>query len=869
MIPFRSRYFSTAALILVVLLPSSLQAQPARTARVQVTVVDPSSAVVPEATVDLVGLEQATQAATMPSAKTSATGVAIIEGVAPGRYSIRASFPGFDLGLLRDVRLRAGDNRHVVVLPLQRLEDTVTVSQDTQAAAADRRRSEFGLQIADDLLQTLADDPLELARQISELAGPDAIVRVDSFEGQALPPKAQIKSIHVVRDQFAAETAQPGSTFVDVVTQPGVGPIRGNLSFTLRTPSATGMSRFAPTRAPEEFSNVAGNAGGTLVRGKTSFSANLNRMSTIVTPILNAALPNGTRAETLNIEQPNTQLSSNVVVDHAITRDQTLRVSFNSGLFRIENLGVGNFDLPERAFTNENFQRTIRVQEAGPIGRRTFINTRFSFGWLDLTQTSAVDAPTIMVQDAFNAGGAQQGLNIRGKQYTVMSDVDHVRGIHSWRFGTQIDGLWFKSDSVFNQLGTYSFSSLDDYNAGRAAVYTQSIGRPVVNYYNLQGAVYVQDDIRVHRGLTFSPGLRYSVQAQVDDKLAFEPRFGLTWAPSANGRTTLRGSVGIFHNFMPPPVIEQSLRLDGEKQKELVIINPAYPDPGIDAGFVPPTNKYLIGDFNLQRNLRYSAGIDQVVNPRIRFNVLYNYVHQQQQARGDNLNPSDTITGARPDPNFANIIAIVTDTQIRRHEVFANATFNLAAQAPGIQQALFNWRRLTINTSYSFIGAQNNSGGFWVVPPTGNVEDDWGPGPADSPYRVQLMVTSSQVRNLQVTGTYLTYAGFPYNWTTGFDDNKDGFLNDRPDGVGLRTLRGDGQQTTNLRVAYTFNIGQTAAGEPAQASRYRVQLFTVVTNLGNYQNLAGYSGVATSPFFRQPTQAVNLRKLDFGFSVNF
>ena len=48
-----------------------------------------------------------------------------------------------------------------------------------------------------------------------------------------------------------------------------------------------------------------------------------------------------------------------------------------------------------------------------------------------------------------------------------MSDVDHVRGIQSWRFGTQIDGFLFKSDSVFNQLGTYSFSSLDDYSAGR------------------------------------------------------------------------------------------------------------------------------------------------------------------------------------------------------------------------------------------------------------------------------------------------------------------------------------------------------------------------------------------------------------------
>jgi hypothetical protein len=442
-----------------------------------------------------------------------------------------------------------------------------------------------------------------------------------------------------------------------------------------------------------------------------------------------------------------------------------------------------------------------------------------------------------------------------------------VRGIHSWRTGVQIDGVWFDSDSVFNQLGTYAFSSLDDYRAGRPSVYTRSIGRPVVSYYNLQGAVYVQDDIRVRRGLTFSPGVRYSVQAKLDDKYAFAPRFGLTWAPSSSGRTTLRGSVGIFHTFMPPPVIEQTLRLDGEKQKELVILNPSYPDPGLDAGVIPPTNKYLIGDFNLQRNLRYSAGIDQVINPRVRFNLLYNYVHQQQQARGNNLNAP--VNGVRPDPRFANVIEILTDTQIRRHEVFANATFNLAAQTPGIQQALFNWRRLTINTSYSYVHALNNSGGPWTVPPTGNVEDDWGPGPADSPYRVQIMVTSSQLRNLQVTTTYLTFAGFPYNWTTGFDDNRDGFLNDRPSGVGLRSLRGDGQAQLNLRCAYTFNIGRSAAAEPGQAGRYRVQLFGTVTNLTNRQNLGGYSGVQTSPFFRQPTFATNLRKVDVGLSVNF
>ena len=867
MLPLRTWRVCLSAVLAAVLFPLVLHAQPARAARVQVTVVDPSSAVIPEATVDLVGLDDTTQKVTIPTSTTGGNGIAIVENVTPGRYSIRAAFPGFDLGLLRDVRLRAGDNRHVVVLPLQRLEDTVTVSQDTQTAAADRRRSEFGVQLADDQIQALSDDPLELARQLAELAGPDAVVRVDSFEGQQLPPKAQIKSIHVVRDQFAAEAAFPGTTFVDVVTQPGVGPIRGTLNVTLRDASATGKSRFTATQAPEAFNNFGGNLGGTLIRNKTSFSASLNRVLTTVTPVLNAALPDGTRAETLNIEQPNTSVNGNLLVDHAITRDQTLRFGYNWQSFRVENLGVGNYDLPERAFTNDNGTRTMRVQEAGPIGRRTFINTRFSYGWLEITQTSAVDAPTIMVQDAFNSGGAQQGLNIRARQWTLASDLDHVRGIHSWRTGVQIDGVNFRSDSVFNQLGTYTFSSLEAYQAGRPSVYTQSIGRPVVSYFNLQGAVYVQDDIRVHRGLTFSPGVRYSLQNKLDDRTAFAPRFGLTWAPSANGRTTLRASAGLFHSFMPPPVIEQSLRLDGEKQRELVIINPSYPDPQLDAALVLASNKYLIGNFDLQRNLRYSAGIDQVINPRLRFNVLYNYIHQQQQARGHNLNAP--IDGIRPDPRYANVIEIITDTEIRRHEVFANATVNLAAQAPAVQQARFNWRRLTINASYSFVDAQNNSGGPWVVPPTGNIDDDWGPGPADSPYRVQIMVTSTQLRNLQVTGTYLTYAGFPYTWTTGFDDNRDGFLNDRPAGVGLRSLRGDGQRTANLRIAYNLNIGRAAAAEAGQPGRYRVQLFTTVTNLTNYQNLGGYSGVATSPFFRQPTFAGNLRKLDMGLSVNF
>jgi hypothetical protein len=850
--------------LLAVSAPAISFAQAAREGRVQVTVVDPSGAVVPAADVTVIGIEPATQAVTLPPVKTGEKGIGIVEGVPPGRYSIRAEFPGFDLGLLRDIRVRAGaDSRHVVVLPLQKIEDTITVGRNVQEAAADRRSTEFGLKLSDDQIQALSDDPAELARQLAELAGPDAVIRIDSFEGQQLPPKAQIKSIHVTRDQFAAEAAQPGSTFVDVVTQPGIGALRGTINASFRDGSMTGRSQYTPTRGPEQFRDFGGNVGGTLVQGRTSFSLSVNGQNNYTSPILHATLPDGTRAETLSIRQPNYAMNINGLVDHAITRDQVLRVGFQVGRQQRENQGIGDYSLPERGFRQQQRAYSIRVAEAGPIGRRAFINTRLSFNRAKLDMDSNVEAPAIVVQDAFNSGGAQRDQHAWLRNASLASDIDYVRGIHSWRGGFQVDASWFRAFSRFNYFGTYTFSDLEAYREGQPLLYTRSIGGGLVNYRQFRGAVYFQDDIRVRRGLTFSPGIRYSLQQRVDDKTAFEPRFGFTWAPGSSGATTLRGSVGLFHSWLPEEPIEQTLRLNGELQREIFLLDPAYPDPGPVTERVLPTNKYSIGNFKLGRNVRYSAGIDQVLSPRVRVNVLYNYIHLQQGARGVNVNAP--VNGVRPDPDFLNVIEVVTDTEIRRHEANVNAIISLAPPSPALQQARFNWRRLNINAGYSMIRARSNSAGFFEVSPSGNPENDWGQGPADARYRIQILMTSNQLRNFTANLTYLAYDGQPYNWTTGFDDNGDGFLNDRPAGVGLRTLRMPGQQTLNARFQYAL-LGAPGGAAP---SRYRMNLFVNVNNLANHQNLAGYSGVQTSPFFMKPRTAVNLRNVNIGTSVNF
>jgi hypothetical protein len=433
-----------------------------------------------------------------------------------------------------------------------------------------------------------------------------------------------------------------------------------------------------------------------------------------------------------------------------------------------------------------------------------------------------------------------------------------------------LSGEWYRSDQNTNYLGTYTFSSLEAYQNGQPALYTRQVGDPTVSYFIGRGAVYLQDDIRVRKTLTFSPGLRYSMQTHVSDFGSLDPRFGVTWAPFKSGRTTLRGSVGMFAGWLQPFAYEQTLRFDGQHQSELVVLNPPFPDIGA-AGSAAPSNKYVLGDFKLMRNVRYSAGIDHTFSPHVAINALYTYQQQLQTPRGKNLNAP--VDGVRPDPNFANVIEIVTDAQYRRHDLFVNLTVNLAQLSSAANAQIFSWRRLNLTAGYTLVHTRIDTvSGYspFAVPPSGSLDTEWGPGPSNMPYRFNVSLNSTQLKNLTVNLSWNGNDGAPYNWTTGTDDNHDGLLNDRPVGVGTNSLKTAPQSTFNARVTYTFARVPASPGPGSEGpSRYRVGLYLSVNNLTDHANYAGYSGIQTSPFFERPTRVINPRKMDVGLNVSF
>jgi len=79
-------------LCLIAACASNALAQPAATATLRVTVVDPSNAVIVGAVVTVTGAEAATRGQPVPPAQTTETGIATLTGLTPGRYTVLAEF---------------------------------------------------------------------------------------------------------------------------------------------------------------------------------------------------------------------------------------------------------------------------------------------------------------------------------------------------------------------------------------------------------------------------------------------------------------------------------------------------------------------------------------------------------------------------------------------------------------------------------------------------------------------------------------------------------------------------------------------------------------------------------------------------------
>jgi hypothetical protein len=846
-----------------------------------IEVLDPTGASVPYA--DIVVHREGGAADSPPtgaSAAMSPADGAIVRPLAPGIYRVQVRAPGFEPVELTAIEVRASrETRRRVQLRLARFRESVEVARDARSSALDPRG--FSTFLSREQIDALPDDPEAFVRALQDLAPPGAVVRIDGFTGAPLPPKSQILSIRIPRlDSFAAQDhgGLGGGAYIDIVTRPGGGEVRAMIEGGIRNQALAARNPIASARAPESIRSGTLAVDGPVLTDRMSFSFAVRAASVRETTALRAALPDGRQLHDPVVRPQETLTASGRVTAGLGTH--ILRVSASSDSRRAGNLGIGDRNLPERGYSSVSSDSAVRIAAGGPLGRRSHLESRVQLQWTGRRTASYTETRTERVLDAFSAGGAQMTGGARERQVMVAADLDHARGAHAWRFGLLLEHGRHRVNRSANYLGTYTFTSLADYAAGRPATYTRRIGDGRVRYSNAQLGLYVQDDVRVARSVLLSYGVRYEHQPLAPVPGALLPRASVAWSPSAAGRTTIRAGVGEFADWISTSTLEQSLLVNGERQYDVLLLHPAYPDPAA-GGAAVPRERYLLGaDLRLPRGTSLSVGIDRQLASRVRVYATYVQRAGRRLPRGENLNLPDE--GVRPDPAFGNVVAARSDARSRTRSV----TVQVLTSPRG--------RWVDAAAAYMFTAAEANTAGAYALAATGNdPATEWGPSVPAHVATGSLAVSLGGGIRVSVNPRWRS--GLPYTITTGRDDNGDGLFTDRPPGLARNSARTPSHLEIGARVSYLWQFGPRrdargvipsaggdgqsvragavavpdGGGDPASARRFRLEIFASGQNLANRPNYIAVGSVQGSPLFATPTAAINPRRIDVGMRFGF
>ena len=880
--------FAAAVLAMMVAAASTALAQQVQGAgltALRVTVLDQTDAALVSARVTITGAAGVAQ-----SEVVDGQGVAQFEELAPGAYQVSASADGFR-SMLLPVTVRRGQNQATLRLAVASIEESVVV-QDEGADA--RRDNGFTQTLSQDEIDALSDDPDEMAQQLMDMAGPGAQIFVDGFRGGRLPPKDQIQQIRFHSNSFSAEYHDAGMVRIEVITRPGMGGFRGHFNVGFRDESLNAKNAFAESKGAEQLRRFTVNFQGPLAKGKTSLSISADGNSSFDSKTIVAASPTGDVFD--QVRQPTDGLNTTVRVDHQLNAGNQLRAEYSRRNNSRSNLGVGDFDLPSRAFGTDSVTDTLRVRNTRVINKKLFSELKLEVS-NQHTDTSSVSAdPAVRVLEAFTLGGAGQSGTRAAKQFELEQNVDFAPNKkHAMRAGVLVEGGWWDSTTRSNANGTYTFSSLADYNAGRPSTFTQRIGDPLVTYSLLQAGWYVQDDIRLRKTLSLSLGARQEVQAKVADTWNVAPRAAVTW--NATKTTVVRGGYGWFYDWYDSSLYEQTVRVDGTHQIDVVVTNPAYPSVSGVGNSLPPS---VIRAASLTQPLiqQASIGVERPLTPWLGLRTDYMWTRASDVLRSVNVNAP--LDGVRPNPAVGNI------TEIRSIGKRASDRLTVATNIRVPSKRIFG------NVMYQLASTRNFADSATSLPSNSHDPNaDWGPSAQDVRHRVFLMLNTPIGGGVRAGFNMQGSSALPYTITTGRDENGDTVFNDRPAGVSRNSARGAAQWNASLRLNKSIGLGgaRTGGGDggifpmpvppggggalnqrgpggggpggpgggdgpqmfvmEGNNSKYRLDLYVNFQNLFNTVNYNAFVGNLLSPFYGAATSAGPPRRVEIGASIGF
>lgn len=540
-----------------------------------------------------------------------------INGLAPGKYTVRAVASGFSIYENAEVEIAPAKIGQLdITLKVTIEEQKVTVAADSSNLSTEADNNAGAIVLKGDDLDALPDDPDDLAAALQALAGPSAgpnggQIFIDGFSGGRLPPRSAIREIRVNSNPFSAEYDRLGMGRIEILTRPGSDRFRGQASFNFNDDALNSRNPFAPNRPPHQSRQYGGNFGGPIVKRKASFFVDFDKRDVddealIVAKVLDANNNIVDFNETVPV--PNRRTSFSPRVDFQINPNHTVvsRYSYS----RNERIGgVGGFNLPELQYDIKNEEHNFQLTETAIINKTIVNETRFQFDHSKSRSDGDNSVPTIQVLDSFTGGGSQVGqASNTENEFELTNNTSFSHGSHAFKFGARVRHTSITDISPQNFGGTYTFSSMLGYqqsvlgNSQNATQFSLAAGNPEAKVSQTDFGGFFQDDWKVRPNFTLNLGLRYENQSNIKSNVNFGPRVGFAWSPGGGqqAKTVIRGGFGVFYDRVGENLTLNATRLNGINQQQFIVINPNFfpviPTPDVLEAFAVPVSIFQLNE---------------------------------------------------------------------------------------------------------------------------------------------------------------------------------------------------------------------------------------------------------------------------------
>jgi len=539
-----------------------------------------------------------------------------------------------------------------------------------------------------------------------------------------------------------------------------------------------------------------------------------------------------------------------------------------------------------------------------------------------------IGLPQIVVAGGLNFGGP--GILPQGRTdhlYSVSDTVAYAGARHSLRVGSEYRR--FLNDNVAEGTGMFNFPSVAAFMAGSANAFSITLGERRSRIVQNAFAAFVQDQVTLRPNLTIDLGVRYEwhvTPTERDNQFVVfdtaraslarvgvdvgqiyrqndanvEPRLGLAWTPSTDGRTVVRAAYGVAVDQPSTTVVRDTAG------------NPPFA--------VPLTATGSIAIANALSTTQPIGLAPATVDPRFRNASLRSWnVNVQRQlapqlaatvgylgSRGSNLrlsrNINQPVGGVTPFPTVSPDSPILPGvplgaiTQVESsgfstyHALWSSVTKRLSGG-------------LMLDASYTWSKSQDtnslNSSGF-AIQDGYNIPGEFGLSDFDARHRFvagavyEIPSTAHAVtRGWQIATIVQAQSGNPVNIVTG-NSTLNGVANTvRPDLVGPIRVNGSVNQWFDpaafAAVDRFGTLGRNAVNGPAfvntdvsvtkivtATERPRLRLRVDVFNLLNHTNFGPPGNVVGTPTFgkisrtRLPTgEAGSSRQTQLAVKLSF